>query len=282
MEIVSPWIATSVEKVTKENRKGKEWEKKTRNVCSGFLTCPGVLGSLRLWKPLYLLAKNWAIPSSFWLIPAEWGREWKPQGPALPLQCMWGFSSSKILSQTQRWSSLSMVSVLQIRGGPAVVSSPGLAQISRCACTPHGRCSYLVPLWRVRETESVGPSLLLGVELWLCCSPSALPSHLQLTESSSSPPPDLHGKGKEAAADFGFVVVVNWRIIALQCSLCLRFYSCPADRFISSVFLAWFHVFGFMYDIRFSLPDLLHCGMTDSRFFYFSANDPISFLFMAE
>ena len=75
---------------------------KERNVCSGFLTCPGVLGSLRLWKPLYLLAKNWAIPSSFWLIPAEWGREWKPQGPALPLQCMWGFSSSKILSQTQR------------------------------------------------------------------------------------------------------------------------------------------------------------------------------------
>ena len=39
-----------------------------------------VLGSLRSWKPLYLLAKNRAIPSSFWLIPAEWGREWMPQG----------------------------------------------------------------------------------------------------------------------------------------------------------------------------------------------------------
>ena len=168
MEIVSPWIATSVEKVMKEKRKGKEWEKKTPGMFAVvFSHAVCVLGSLRPWKPLYLLAKNWAIPSSFWLIPAEWGRAWMPQGPALPLRCTGGFGSSKVFSQTQRWSSPSRVSVLQARGGPAVVSSPGLAWISHCACTPHGRCSYLVPLWRVWETESVGPSLLLGVALWL-------------------------------------------------------------------------------------------------------------------
>ena len=87
----------------KEKRKGNEWEKKTPGMFAVvFSHAVCVLGSLRPWKPLYLLAKNWAIPSSFWLIPAEWGREWMPQGPALPLQCMWGFGSSKILSQTQR------------------------------------------------------------------------------------------------------------------------------------------------------------------------------------
>ena len=41
-------------------------------------------------------------------------------------------------------------------------------------------------------------------------------------------------------------------------SLCLCLYSCPAKRFISIIFFFRFHIYALMYDIYFSLPELLH------------------------
>ena len=41
--------------------------------------------------------------------------------------------------------------------------------------------------------------------------------------------------------------------------LCLPLYSCPATRFISTIFFLFrFHIYALIYDICFSLSDLLH------------------------
>ena len=42
--------------------------------------------------------------------------------------------------------------------------------------------------------------------------------------------------------------------VSTVCSLCLRFYSCPANRFLNTIFLD----FMLVYSIHFPLPDLLH------------------------
>ena len=41
-------------------------------------------------------------------------------------------------------------------------------------------------------------------------------------------------------------------------SLCLFLYSCPATRFISTIFFFRFHIYALAYGICFSLSDLLH------------------------
>ena len=41
-------------------------------------------------------------------------------------------------------------------------------------------------------------------------------------------------------------------------SLCLRLYSCPASRFIRTIFFFRFHIYVLEYGICFSLSDLLH------------------------
>ena len=41
-------------------------------------------------------------------------------------------------------------------------------------------------------------------------------------------------------------------------SLCLLLYSCPATRFISTIFFLRFHIYVLAYGICFSLSDLLH------------------------
>ena len=41
-------------------------------------------------------------------------------------------------------------------------------------------------------------------------------------------------------------------------SLCLPLYSCPATRFISTIFFFRFHIYALAYGICFSLSDLLH------------------------
>ena len=53
-----------INKLLLKKRKGNEWEKKTPGMFAVvFSHAVCVLGSLRPWKPLYLLAKNWAIHS---------------------------------------------------------------------------------------------------------------------------------------------------------------------------------------------------------------------------
>ena len=63
-------------------------------------------------------------------------------------------------------------------------------------------------------------------------------------------------------------------------ALCLCLYCCPADRFISSIFLD--SLYALIYSICFSLSDLLHYVQTDSRSNHITANNPILFLFIAE
>ena len=63
------------------------------------------------------------------------------------------------------------------------------------------------------------------------------------------------------------------------CSLHLHLYSCPANKFICTSFLDSTHVNIWYLFFSFWLPPLC---MTDSRSIHISANDPISFLFIAE
>ena len=69
-------------------------------------------------------------------------------------------------------------------------------------------------------------------------------------------------------------------------SLHLRLYSCPAPRFIRTIFLFRFHIYVLAYGIRFSLSDLLHSvwqtlGPSTSlqipqfRFFLWLSNIPL-------
>ena len=60
-------------------------------------------------------------------------------------------------------------------------------------------------------------------------------------------------------------------------SLCLRLYSCPANRFIGYRF-SRFHTYALKYN-SFWITSL--CG-TDSRFIHIATNNPVSFLFMHE
>ena len=65
------------------------------------------------------------------------------------------------------------------------------------------------------------------------------------------------------------------------CSLPLYLYFCLAKRFLCTIFLYYTYV-QLIYDIHFSLFDLLHSILTVSRSIRVSANDTASFLLMAE
>ena len=69
-------------------------------------------------------------------------------------------------------------------------------------------------------------------------------------------------------------------------SLCLPLYSCPATRFISTIFFLRFHIYVLAYGICFSLSDLLYSGwqtlgpstslqITQFRFFLWLSNIPL-------
>ena len=64
------------------------------------------------------------------------------------------------------------------------------------------------------------------------------------------------------------------------CSLCLHLYSCPANRFISTIFLDSYICINIRY-LCFSFWLTSLC-LTASRFMYFSSADSHLFLFMAE
>ena len=63
------------------------------------------------------------------------------------------------------------------------------------------------------------------------------------------------------------------------CSLYLRLYSCPANRFISTIF-SRFHIYALIYDTCFSLT-YPFC-IAGSRFIHLSSTDSHSFPFMTE
>ena len=64
------------------------------------------------------------------------------------------------------------------------------------------------------------------------------------------------------------------------CSLCLHLYSCPANRFIGTIFLDSYICINIRY-LCFSFWLTSLC-LTASRFMYFSSADSHLFLFMAE
>ena len=61
------------------------------------------------------------------------------------------------------------------------------------------------------------------------------------------------------------------------CSQRLHLYSCPADRFISAIFLD-FHVYALTYDVHFSSDFILYDSL---HMHHITANDPVSFFLMA-
>ena len=61
------------------------------------------------------------------------------------------------------------------------------------------------------------------------------------------------------------------------CSLFLHLCSCPASRFISTSF-SRFHIYALIYDICFSLYDLLNSVLTGSRLIHLTRTDSDSFL----
>ena len=87
---------------------------------------------------------------------------------------------------------------------------------------------------------------------------SMLLSHFVPASPSSSPCPQVH-------------------------PLRLHLYSCPAPRFIRTIFFFFrFYIYVLAYGICFSLSDLTSLCMTDTRSFHLTINNSISFLFMAE
>lgn len=66
-------------------------------------------------RPLSLLAKKWAIPSSQWLIPAQQGKEWPWQRPALCPSSAGGDSAPARFPTENIGGSLSWLPVLKIR-----------------------------------------------------------------------------------------------------------------------------------------------------------------------
>ena len=64
-------------------------------------------------------------------------------------------------------------------------------------------------------------------------------------------------------------------------SLCLRPYSCPATRFISTIsFFFRSYIYALAYGVCFSLSDLTSLCMTDSRSIHLTTNNSISFFYV--